>query len=77
MAPVPRLRPYAGPALFSYGFRPFFLLGTFHAGAAVVTWLPVFTGELALPTAFAPRGDQESTGAGPQMHPGRESLAGR
>lgn len=25
MAPVPRTAPYAGPALLSYGFRPFFL----------------------------------------------------
>ena len=22
--PIPRLRDYSGPALFSYGFRPFF-----------------------------------------------------
>ena len=27
MSPVPRLRDYRGPALLSYGFRPFFLLG--------------------------------------------------
>ena len=27
MAPIPRLKPYQGPALFSYGFRPFFLFG--------------------------------------------------
>ncbi|MDF2970439.1 MAG: hypothetical protein K0R61_889, partial [Microvirga sp.] len=25
MAPIPRLRDYTGPALLSYGFRPFFL----------------------------------------------------
>jgi uncharacterized protein involved in response to NO len=55
MAPIPRLRPYAGPALFSYGFRPFFLFGSLYAGVAGLAWLPVFTGELTLLSAFAPR----------------------
>jgi uncharacterized protein involved in response to NO len=55
MAPIPRLRPYAGPALFSYGFRPFFLFGSVYAGVAGLAWLPVFTGELTLLSAFAPR----------------------
>ena len=55
MAPIPRLRPYAGPALFSYGFRPFFLFGSVYAGVAGLAWLPGFTGELTLPSAFAPR----------------------
>ena len=45
MAPIPRLKPYEGPALFSYGFRPFFLFGALYAGLAVLAWLPVFTGE--------------------------------
>lgn len=52
---TPRLRDYEGPALFSYGFRPFFLLGAIYAGAAIPLWLGVFQGELDLPTAFAPR----------------------
>ncbi|KLK90174.1 short-chain dehydrogenase [Microvirga vignae] len=55
MAPIPRLRSYEGPALFSYGFRPFFLLGSLHAGLAILAWLPMFYGELQLSTAFAPR----------------------
>jgi len=55
MSPVPRLKSYEGPALFSYGFRPFFLFGSLYAGLAVLVWLPVFTGELALASAFAPR----------------------
>src|SRR5262245_50061948 len=55
MAPIPRLKPYAGPALFSYGFRPFFLFGAIYAGLAILIWMPVFAGELALNTAFAPR----------------------
>ena len=53
--PVPRLRAYDGPVLLSYGFRPFFLLGSIYAGLAVLVWLPVFHGELSLHSAFAPR----------------------
>jgi uncharacterized protein involved in response to NO len=55
MAPIPRLKPYEGPALFSYGFRPFFLLGSIQAGLAVLAWVPIFRGELALASAFAPQ----------------------
>ena len=55
MAGIPRLKPYAGPTLLSYGFRPFFLLGSIWAGLEVLAWLPVFYGELTLTTAFAPR----------------------
>jgi uncharacterized protein involved in response to NO len=55
MAPIPRLRSYAGPAILSYGFRPFFLLGALYAGLSILAWLPMFAGELTLPTAFALR----------------------
>ena len=55
MAPIPRLRPYEGPALLSYGFRPFFLLASLYAGLAVLAWLPMFSGSFGLPTAFAAR----------------------
>jgi len=55
MAPIPRLRPYRGPAILSYGFRPFFLLGSLYAGIAVLAWLPILHGELSVTTAFAPR----------------------
>lgn len=55
MAAIPRLRPYAGPALLSYGFRPFFLLGSIWASLEVLAWLPMFYGELSLATAFSPR----------------------
>lgn len=54
MAPIPRLRAYEGPALLSYGFRPFFLLAALQAGLAILVWLPFVTGHLAVPTAFAP-----------------------
>src|SRR4051812_16353073 len=53
--PIPRLRTYGGPALLSYGFRPFFLLGAIFAGVAVMLWLPMFYGDITLRTAFAPR----------------------
>jgi uncharacterized protein involved in response to NO len=55
MAPVQRVRAYSGPALFSYGFRPFFLLGALFAGVAVLAWLPAYFGEWELPTAIAQR----------------------
>ena len=52
---VARLRDYRGPALFSYGFRPFFFFGSVYAGATILVWLPAFYGTLQLGTAFAPR----------------------
>ena len=55
MASIPRLRDYRGPALLSYGFRPFFLFGSLYAGLAVLTWLPVLNGQIELASAFAPR----------------------
>ena len=54
MTPIPRLRDYSGPAILSYGFRPFFLVGTFYAGLGILIWLPLFSGELSLPTTFSP-----------------------
>ena len=39
MTPIPRLRAYEGPALLSYGFRPFFLLAGLHAAIALPLWL--------------------------------------
>jgi uncharacterized protein involved in response to NO len=53
-AALKRRREYEGPALFSYGFRPFFLGGALWSAVAVLLWLPQYMGELALPTAFAP-----------------------
>src|SRR3954469_6507881 len=48
-------RTYGGPAMFSYGFRPFFLLGSIYAGLAILVWMPAFMGELSLTTALLPR----------------------
>src|SRR5215213_1403003 len=55
MPPIPRLRSYDGPALLSYGFRPFFLLGSIYAGVAILAWVPMFHGKLEIMTAFTPR----------------------
>jgi len=52
---IPRLRNYQGPAILSYGFRPFFLLGSVYAGVMIPLWLGVFAGDLDLSFAFAPR----------------------
>jgi len=53
-AALRRRRDYAGPALFSYGFRPFFLGGAVWAALAILLWLPQYFGELTLPTALGP-----------------------
>lgn len=43
-----------GIALFSGGFRPFFLFGTLWAAAAVPIWLFAYTGSAVLPSALPP-----------------------
>src|SRR5262245_53034537 len=55
MNAIPRLKPYRGPALLSYGFRPFFFFGACYAVLAIALWLPLFEGEIALATLFVPR----------------------
>src|SRR6476659_10108247 len=49
-----RIRHHSGPAVLSYGFRPFFLLAALWAALAVAIWLPVLAGSLVLPSAFSP-----------------------
>ncbi|QPC92955.1 NnrS family protein [Mesorhizobium sp. INR15] len=51
---VSRLRSYSGPAVLSYGFRPFFLLGPLYAALSILLWLPMYAGELVVHSAFAP-----------------------
>lgn len=51
---IPRYRPHAGPAIFSAGFRPFFLLSALWAAIAIPLWLALFAGRTDLPTALAP-----------------------
>jgi uncharacterized protein involved in response to NO len=55
MATMPRREVYRGPAILSYGFRPFFLASALYAALAVLLWLPMFFGELGTWSAFAPR----------------------
>ncbi|MEW5998368.1 MAG: NnrS family protein [Pseudomonadota bacterium] len=49
-----RHRAWRGPALLSFGFRPFFLLGALWAALAMALWVAVLAGKLTLPTAFDP-----------------------
>ena len=51
-AALARRRDYAGPALFSCGFRPFFLAAGLWAGFGVLLWLPQYMGIFGLPTYF-------------------------
>ena len=47
-----QIRAYTGPALLSFGFRPFFLGAAIWSAVAMALWLPMLTGSLTLPTAF-------------------------
>lgn len=47
-------RRWNGPALFSYGFRPFFLSAGAWGLLAIALWLPQWEGHFALPSAFQP-----------------------
>lgn len=49
-----RSRSFTGPALLSYGFRPFFLLGAAWAAVSLLVWLPILAGRLRFSTAFSP-----------------------
>ena len=45
-----RRRDYAGPALFAYGFRPFFLAAGLWAAFGILLWLPQYLGMATIPT---------------------------
>jgi uncharacterized protein involved in response to NO len=45
---------FPGPALFSYGFRPFFLSATLFALIVVPVWMFAFRGSVSLEGPFAP-----------------------
>ncbi|MET3592449.1 uncharacterized protein involved in response to NO [Mesorhizobium shonense] len=51
---IPRTRPSAYPAILSYGFRPFFLLGSLQAASAMLLWLPLYYGKLETFSTFLP-----------------------
>ncbi len=49
-----QMRAWRGPALLTYGFRPFFLAGGLWAALAMLIWIMALAGALTLPSAFDP-----------------------
>ena len=49
----PTRPPYGGPALFSYGFRPFFLAAGLFAVMIVPLWMLIWSGNITLNSPFA------------------------
>ena len=49
-----QMRHWTGPAILSFGFRPFFLGAAVWAALAMAIWLPMLSGHLILPTALDP-----------------------
>ncbi|MCW1951503.1 MAG: NnrS family protein [Octadecabacter sp.] len=49
-----QMRQWRGPAIFSFGFRPLFLLACLWATVAMVLWIAMLAGWYALPTDFDP-----------------------
>jgi len=49
-----QMRAWRGPALFSFGFRPFFLFGAAWAVLSMLLWLPALSGAVPLPSRFDP-----------------------
>ncbi len=49
-----QMRAWRGPAILTYGFRPFFLGAALWACLAMALWVPMLAGGLTLPTAFDP-----------------------
>lgn len=51
---IARVRPGYYPAVLSYGFRPFFLLGALQAGIAILFWVPLLYGYVDTASLLAP-----------------------
>jgi len=51
-----QIRTWRGPALLTYGFRPFFLGAALWAALAMVLWVAMLAGTLSLPSHFDPVG---------------------
>jgi len=47
-------RHWTGPAVFSFGFRPFFLAGALYSAVVIAVWVPWYLGHIALPTDWPP-----------------------
>ena len=54
MSTMTRVREWRGPAILSFGFRPFFLFGALHAAIAILLWVPWFLGLIAIPSVLPP-----------------------
>jgi len=46
------MRDWQGPAILTYGFRPFFFGASVFAALAMALWIAMLTGHVTLPTAF-------------------------
>src|SRR5512147_1442713 len=51
---IPRYRPTRLPALFSQGFRPFFLAACLWSPLSLLLWLLQWSGLIEIPTGFDP-----------------------
>lgn len=49
-----QMRAWTGPAILTYGFRPFFLGAAVWAALAMVLWVLMLSGHAAVPSAFDP-----------------------
>ena len=49
-----QMRAWRGPALLTFGFRPFFLGAAVWAVLIMALWVPMLSGALTVPTAFDP-----------------------
>lgn len=49
-----QMRAWQGPAIFSYGFRPFFLGGAIWVAFSMVAWIAMLNSTMSFPTAFDP-----------------------
>lgn len=49
-----RMRAWHGPAVLSYGFRPFFFGAAVWAALSMALWVPMLSGSVSLRTAFDP-----------------------
>jgi uncharacterized protein involved in response to NO len=48
------MRAWTGPAILTYGFRPFFFGAALWAALSMALWVPMLGGWIVLPTAFDP-----------------------
>lgn len=49
-----QMRAWKGPAILTFGFRPFFFGAAVWAALAMALWVPMLSGHLMVPTAFDP-----------------------